>query len=85
MRRLWMCVVVLLLPVVAQAEMPSEGNINAVAEAWLAKKPAPGFGAAMTIAEAAAVQERSHRQGSGGCGRLQGGSDQPGGAETIQL
>jgi len=58
MRRLWMCVVVLLLPVVAQAEMPSEGNINAVAEAWLAKKPAPGFGAAMTIAEAAAVQER---------------------------
>jgi 2-keto-4-pentenoate hydratase len=53
-----MCVVVLLLPVVAQAEMPSEGNINAVAEAWLAKKPAPGFGAAMTIAEAAAVQER---------------------------
>jgi 2-keto-4-pentenoate hydratase len=53
-----MCAVVLLVPLAAQAEMPSEANIKAVAEAWLAKKPAPGFGATMTIAEAATVQER---------------------------
>lgn len=58
MRRLWMCVVVLLLPVLASAEMPSEGNITAVAEAWLAKKPAPDFGVTMTMAEAAKVQEQ---------------------------
>jgi 2-keto-4-pentenoate hydratase len=38
--------------------MPSEANIKAVADAWLAKKPAPGFGATMTMAEAAKVQER---------------------------
>lgn len=41
MRRLWVGVVVLLVPVLAQAEMPLEGNIKAVAEAWLAKKPTP--------------------------------------------
>ncbi len=50
--------VVLLAPLAAQAEMPSEANIKAVADAWLMKKPAPGFGAAMSMAEAANVQER---------------------------
>ncbi len=58
MQTLWVCLVVLLAPLSAQAEMPSEGNIRAVAEAWLMKKPAPGFGAVMTMAEAAKVQER---------------------------
>ena len=58
MRWLWVCVIVLLAPLAAQAEMPSEANIKAVAEAWLAKKPAPGFGATMTLAEAVKVQER---------------------------
>lgn len=58
MRWLWVCAVVLLVPFPARAEMPSEGNIQAVADAWLAKKPAPGFGATMTMAEAATVQER---------------------------
>jgi 2-keto-4-pentenoate hydratase len=50
--------VLLLVPLAAQAEMPSEASIKAVADAWLAKKPAPNFGAVMTIAEAAKVQER---------------------------
>ncbi len=58
MRWLWMCAIVLLVPLAAQAEMPSEANIKAVADAWLARKPAPSFGATMTIAEAAKVQER---------------------------
>jgi 2-keto-4-pentenoate hydratase len=38
--------------------MPSEAGIKAVAEAWLAKRPAPSFGAAMSMAEAAKVQGR---------------------------
>lgn len=58
MRWLWVSAVVLLAPLSAQAEMPLEGNIKAVAEAWLMKKPAPSFGAAMNMSEAAAVQER---------------------------
>lgn len=58
MRWVWMCATVLLVPLVAQAEMPSEANIKAVADAWLAKKPAPSFGAVMTIVEAAKVQEQ---------------------------
>ncbi len=58
MRWIWVCAAVLLVPLTAQAEMPSEANIKAVADAWLAKKPAPSFGAVMTIAEAATVQER---------------------------
>jgi 2-keto-4-pentenoate hydratase len=58
MRRLWVCAAVLLVPLAVQAEMPSEANIKAVADAWLVKKPAPGFGATMTMAEAAKVQER---------------------------
>lgn len=58
MRWLWVCAIVLLVPNAAQAEMPSEASIKAVADAWLAKKPAPGLGAVMTIAEAAKVQER---------------------------
>jgi hypothetical protein len=52
------CAAVLLAPLAAQAEMPSEANIKAVADAWLAQKPAPSFGAVMTIAEAAKVQEQ---------------------------
>jgi len=58
MRWLWVCAIVLLVPLAAQAEMPSEANIKAVADAWLNKKPAPSFGAAMTMADAAKVQER---------------------------
>jgi 2-keto-4-pentenoate hydratase len=58
MRWLWVCVIALLAPLAAQAEMPSEANIKAVADAWLAKKPAPGFGANMTMPEAASVRER---------------------------
>ncbi|MBI4572450.1 MAG: hypothetical protein HY713_04080 [candidate division NC10 bacterium] len=58
MRWLWVCAGVLLVPLAAWAEMPSEANIKAVADAWLAKKPAPGFGATMTMAEAANVQVR---------------------------
>jgi 2-keto-4-pentenoate hydratase len=58
MRGLWVCAAVLFVPLAAQAEMPSEANIKAVADAWLAKKPAPSFGVVMTIAEAAKVQER---------------------------
>lgn len=58
MRRLMLCMVLLLVPVLAYGEMPSDANIKVVADAWLAKKPAPTFGAAMTMAEAARVQER---------------------------
>jgi 2-keto-4-pentenoate hydratase len=58
MRRLMLCVAFLLVPVLASAEMPSADNIKAVAEAWLAKKPAPDFGVALTMAEAAKVQEQ---------------------------
>lgn len=58
MRRLMVCLVLLIVPVLASAEMPSEGNIKTVAEAWLAKKPAPDFGGTMTMAEAAKVQEQ---------------------------
>ncbi len=57
MRWLMACLVLLLAPLSAQAEMPSEAAIKAVADAWLAKKPAPGLGAPMTMAEAATVQE----------------------------
>lgn len=56
-RKAWI-VVFLLVPVLACAEMPSEENIRAVANAWLAKKPAQGFGAAMSMSEAAGVQMR---------------------------
>jgi 2-keto-4-pentenoate hydratase len=58
MRRVTLCVILLLTPVLCYAEMPSEGNVKALAEAWLHKTPAPGFGAAMTMAEAAKVQEQ---------------------------
>jgi 2-keto-4-pentenoate hydratase len=50
--------VFLLAPVLAVAEMPSEENIKAVAESWLAKKPAKGFGVTMSMSEAAMVQTR---------------------------
>jgi 2-keto-4-pentenoate hydratase len=49
-------VVFLLTPVLAFAEMPSEENIKAVAESWLTKKPAQGFGVTMRTSEAAVVQ-----------------------------
>jgi 2-keto-4-pentenoate hydratase len=52
------CLLMLLAPLSAQAEMPSEANLKAVADAWLMKKPAPDFGAAMTMVEAAKVQEQ---------------------------
>ncbi len=58
MRRLIVGAILLLMPVVAQAEMPSEATIKKVAEAYLMKKPAPGFGVTMTMSEAAAVQKR---------------------------
>jgi len=51
-------VVFLLAPVLAVAEMPPDENIKAVAESWLAKKPAKGFGVTMTMSEAAVVQTR---------------------------
>jgi 2-keto-4-pentenoate hydratase len=58
MRRVILVTVLLLVPVLAQAEMPPETAIRAVAEAWLAKQPAPGFGVTMTMVEAAKVQEQ---------------------------
>jgi len=58
MRRMTLVVVFLLTSVLAFAEMPSEENIKAVAESWLAKKPAQGFGVTMSMSEAAVVQIR---------------------------
>lgn len=58
MRRMSLLVFLLLAPVLAVAEMPSEENIQAVAESWLAKKPAKGFGVTMSMSEAAMVQTR---------------------------
>jgi 2-keto-4-pentenoate hydratase len=48
----------LLIPVLVFAEMPTEADIKAVAESWLAKKPAKGFGVTMSMSEAAVVQIR---------------------------
>ena len=48
-----LCLVLVLMPLVSFADMPSDANIRTVAEAWLAKKPVPSFGAAM-------VQGRYH-------------------------
>ena len=58
MRRLIVGAVLVLVPVLAQAEMPSKAAIKGVADAYLIKKPAPGFGVSMTMAEAAVVQGR---------------------------
>ena len=58
MRRLIVGAVLVLVPVLAQAEMPSKAAIKGVADAYLMKKPAPGFGVSMTMAEAAVVQGR---------------------------
>lgn len=58
MRWFWVLVSVFLVPSAVLAEMPSEASIKAVADAWLAKKPAPSFGAVMSISGAARVQER---------------------------
>ena len=58
MRWLWVSAVVLLAPLAARAGMPSDASIKAVADAYLMKKPAPGFGVVMTMAEASKVQEK---------------------------
>src|SRR4030042_2021389 len=58
MRLMTLVVVFLRTSVLACAEMPSEENIKAVAESWLAKKPAQGFGVTMSMSEAAVVQNR---------------------------
>jgi 2-keto-4-pentenoate hydratase len=58
MQRAILVTMLLLFPVLARGEMPPEAAIRAVAEAWLAKQPTPGFGVAMTMAEAAKVQEQ---------------------------
>jgi 2-keto-4-pentenoate hydratase len=56
MRRQMLALAMMLLSVSVSAEMPSDQNIKAVADAWLAKKPAPGFGVTMSMGEAAKVQ-----------------------------
>jgi 2-keto-4-pentenoate hydratase len=56
MRRLGLFMAIVLFPVCAWAEMPSGDSIKAVADAWLAKRPAPGFAATMTMEDAAKVQ-----------------------------
>jgi 2-keto-4-pentenoate hydratase len=56
MRRLGLFMAIVLLSVCAWAEMPSGDSIKAVADAWLAKRPAPGFAATMTMEDAAKVQ-----------------------------
>ena len=58
MRRMAWLVVFLLVPVFAVAEMPPDENIKAVAESWLAKKPAKGLGVTMSMSEAAVVRTR---------------------------
>jgi len=58
MRRMSLVVVFLLAPVLSVAEMPQDENIKAVAESWLARKPAQGFGVTMSMSEAAVVQTR---------------------------
>lgn len=58
MRRISMVAALLLMPVLVVAEMPSDEKIKSVAESWLAKKPAQGFGVAMSMSEATVVQER---------------------------
>ena len=58
MRRMACMVVFLLAPALAFAEMPPEEEIKLVAESWLAKKPAQGFGVTMSMSEAAVVQTR---------------------------
>jgi 2-keto-4-pentenoate hydratase len=72
MRRLTVTLILLLAPVLVHAEMPPEASIKAVAEAWLARKPAPAFGAAMSMAEAAAVQARYTALIAGDLGRVVG-------------
>lgn len=49
---------VLLTALPTWAEMPPEQAVKAVADAWIAKQPAHGFGAPMTMAEAAQVGEQ---------------------------
>jgi len=56
MRRLGLFMAIVLFSVCAWAEMPSGDSIKAVADAWLAKRPAPGFAATMTMEDAAKVQ-----------------------------
>jgi len=56
MRRLALFMAIAFLPVCTWAEMPSGDSIKAVADAWLAKRPAPAFSATMTMEDAAKVQ-----------------------------
>ena len=72
MRRMSLVVVFLLAPVLAVAEMPQDENIKAVAESWLAKKPAKGFGVTMSMFEAAVVQTRYTALISNGLGDVVG-------------
>ncbi len=72
MRRMAVLLVLLLAPGLAYAEMPSKASIKAVADSWLAKKPAPGFGAAMTMVEAAKVQQQYDALIAKGLGRVVG-------------
>lgn len=58
MRRAVWLAVLLMIPVLVRAEMPPDASIKALAEAWLAKKQVAGFDAAMTMADAARVQEQ---------------------------
>ena len=50
-RRSGLSVVLVIAPAIAFAEMPSGTTIKVVADAWLARKSGPGFGAAMTMVE----------------------------------
>jgi 2-keto-4-pentenoate hydratase len=72
MGRLWACLVVVLAPLLAQAEMPPDASIEAVADAYLMKKPALGFGVVMSMAEAAKVQERYNALIAGDLGGVVG-------------
>jgi hypothetical protein len=55
MRRLGLFVVLVISPAIALAEMPFGTTIKVVADAWLARKSGPGFGAAMTMVETAGL------------------------------
>jgi 2-keto-4-pentenoate hydratase len=72
MRRLVLFMAIALFPVCAWAEMPSGESIKAVADAWLAKRPAPGFAATMTMEDAAKVQAQYTALVAAGLGNVVG-------------
>jgi len=72
MGRVMLSLAMLLISLSAWAEMPPEGNVKAVAEAWLAEKPAPGFGTTMTIPEATKVQAQFSALVAGDLGEVVG-------------